>query len=44
MHVERSRIALLVGGTALALELTTRIGSVARSEPLPEITVYKAPT
>lgn len=44
MDVERSRITLLAGGTALALALTTRIRSLAWPGPLPEITVYKSPT
>lgn len=44
MNVERSRITLLTGGAAFALALTTGIWSLARSEPLPGVTVYKSPT
>lgn len=44
MDVERSRLILLAGGAALAFTLTTRLGSVARSEPLAEVTLYKSPT
>jgi hypothetical protein len=42
--VERSRITLLAGGLALALSLTGSRRSRASSPPLPEVTVYKAPT
>jgi hypothetical protein len=42
--VERSRIMLLAGGLALALSLTSGRRSRASSAPLPEVTVYKAPT
>ena len=44
MQVATSRRGLLAGGTALALTLATRLGAVARAEPLPEVTVYKSPT
>ena len=44
MAIERSRITLLAGGAALALALITGNRSTARSEPLPDITVYKSPT
>lgn len=44
MNVERSRITLLTGGAAFSLALTTGIWSLARSEPLPGVTVYKSPT
>lgn len=44
MSVERSRVIMLTGGAALALTLTTWLGSMARSEALPEVTVYKSPT
>jgi hypothetical protein len=44
MPLDRSRRMLLAGGSALALTLATRLGAVARAEPLREITVYKSPT
>jgi hypothetical protein len=44
MNVERSRITLLTGGAAFTLALTTGIWSLARSEPLPGVTVYKSLT
>ena len=44
MAVERSRITLLAGGAAFALTLVTGGRFTARSEPLPEVTVYKSPT
>jgi hypothetical protein len=44
MNVERSRITLLMGGAAFALALTTGTWSLARSQPLPGVTVYKSPT
>jgi hypothetical protein len=44
MNVERSRISLLAGGAALALPLTTPIGSPAGSAALPEVSVYRSPT
>lgn len=44
MRVERSRRRFLAGGAALALMLATRPGTVARAQPLPEVTVYKTPT
>lgn len=44
MPLDRSRRALLAGGTALAFTLVTRVGSVVRAEPPPEVTVYKSPT
>jgi hypothetical protein len=44
VHVERSRITLLTGGTALVLTLATGIRFSAVSGPLPEITVHKSPT
>ena len=44
MRVDRSRRGFLAGGTALVLTLATRMGSGARAEPLPEVTVYKSPT
>jgi hypothetical protein len=42
MNVERSRIALLAGAAALAF--TGGLWSLARSQPLAEVTVYKSPT
>lgn len=42
MNVERSRIAFLAGAVALAL--ASGGWSSARSEPLPQATVYKSPT
>jgi hypothetical protein len=44
VHVERSRIRLLIGGAALMLTLVTGIRSRARAAPLPGVTVYKSPT
>jgi hypothetical protein len=44
MAVERSRITLLAGGVAFAAALVTGSRFNARSEPLPEVTVYKSPT
>ena len=44
MAVERSRITLLVGGAAVALELAGGMRHLARAESLPEVTVYKSPT
>lgn len=44
MHVERSRIRLLLGGVALGVMLAAGLDSGARAEPLPEVTVYKSPT
>ena len=43
MKVERSRITLLTGGAALALALATGVTTRARSEALPEVTVYRSP-
>jgi hypothetical protein len=44
MGVERSRITLLAGGAAWTATLLMGGRSTARSEPLPEVTVYKSPT
>ncbi|MGH7322983.1 MAG: hypothetical protein ACRELA_25635 [Candidatus Rokuibacteriota bacterium] len=44
MKVERSRRSFLAGGAVLILTLATRLGAVARAEPLPDVTVYKSPT
>jgi len=43
VKVERSRITLLTGGAALALALATGVTTRARSEALPEVTVYRSP-
>ena len=42
--VERSRIALLVGGVAFAVLRTTCVAAGAGPGGLPEVTVYKSPT
>ena len=44
MPLDGSRRMLLAGGSALALTLATRLGAVARAEPLPEVTVHMSPT
>ena len=43
MHVERSRITLLTGAVALALTVSTGLGTRARSDTLPGVTVYRSP-
>jgi hypothetical protein len=43
-NVHRSRRRLLVGGVALAFTLTAGMRSRAGAAPLPEVTVYKAPS
>lgn len=42
MSIERSRIVLLAGAAAAAL--VGGLPSPARSQALPEVTVYKSPT
>ena len=44
MHVERSRITLLSGAVALALSVSIGLGTRARPDTLPGVTVYKSPT
>jgi hypothetical protein len=44
MNVERSRIALLLGGTAFLLLRGLGLEARAGAGPWPEITVYKSPT
>lgn len=44
MKVERSRLVLLVGGTAFAVLRALGLPAEAGPGPRPEITVYKSPT
>ena len=44
MHVDRSRITLLVGGAAFTLGIAAHLRTPVGAAALPEVMVYRSPT